>query len=379
MNIIKVGLIGYGRIGKLHSMIYQLIPIILEQNEFVIDMKKICSRKKSDIPFVSSKQVYLPDEVTQDPNIDVVDICTPNFTHEELAIEAIQNNKAVYLEKPLAMSYKGAHSVTREAKKVNVINQTSLIYRFIPGVIGIKEMVQNGEIGEIVNFQIRALHSGYLDAKRPTAWNLKRNTSGGGPILDLGIHVFDFIRFVMGEVQYVISYGDTLIKKRPKYAGSEELTNVDVEDWGRIYIQLKNSGFGTVEVSRVASLMEEETTFEIMGTKGSFRFNLKQPWLIEHYNQGTGVKQFIKYSPDSAFGKHVCNYYPQGSVSMGWYLDAHFACLLNFYHNIRAGRVVHPETPTFDEGLKAQAIVESCYISLQNKNRMQSIDSDNEL
>ncbi len=374
MKIINVGLIGYGKIGKVHNIVNQLTPIILEQEGFFVNVKKIYSRHKVSTPFVSSRQVQSFNEILQDLDIDLVDVCTPNFTHKEFAIEVIQNHKAIYLEKPLALSYEDAQIIADEARKANIINQIGLIYRFMPGLIGIKEIIQNGEIGEIINFRIRALHSSYLDEKRPTAWNLRKSTSGGGPILDLGIHLFDAIRFVMGEVKEVVAYGDTLIKKRPKCKDSKELVDVDVEDWGIVQVQLEGSGYGTVEVSRVASLLEEETSFEIMGTRGSLCFDVKRPWIIEHYDQEANINRLSRYNANSDFGKQVCRYYPQGNMSMGWFINAQFACLLNCYYNIIAEGVVFSETPTFDEGLKAQAIVEACYTSLQNQSRIQVVN-----
>lgn len=371
---INTGIIGYGRIGRIHDMMNRVTPTFDREEKIIVQSLKIYTDEKLDVEENGVRWVSSPDEIFEDEDIAAVNICTPNFTHYKLALDAINTDKAIYLEKPLGLNYEEACNIANEVKQNNNINQVGLTYRFMPGLNGIKEFIQDGLIGDIISFQVRALHSGYLNKNRPIAWNLIKSSSGGGPILDLGIHLFDAIRYVIGETKEVSAVSNTIINKRPKSTHSNELINVDVEDMGHIRILLENSGFGTVDVSRVASIFEEETTFEIMGDKGSLKFDVKNPWTIEYFDQNAGVKKFIKYKPKTDFGKRLVEIYPSGMQSMGWFLDAQYASLYNFYSNIAANKNIFSETPDFNEAKKAQAIVEACYKSIENQGMFLPID-----
>lgn len=361
---LNVGLIGYGGIARVHAMAMALSPV-LQENEKVFPT---ISQLYSVDPVPDYMKTILTDSLDQvinDPCIDLIDICTPNFTHAEIAEKALKNGKSVFLEKPIALNADQAKELCKVAAECGKLNQTGFIYRFMPGVIGLREQIKAGTIGDIIDFKIAAYHSSYLNVNRPLGWNLKKETSGGGPILDLGIHLFDVVRFVLGEVSAVHSFGDTVVKKRPRFAGSNELLPVDVEDWARINLRLTSGVQGIVEVSRVSPRFKEKTCISINGTKGRLTFNVEEPFTLHHFNYYEKVEMCFNYSPETNFGRFVCEYYP-GTSKLNWFMNCQYTCLWSFYKSIIEGRKLYDELPDFTEGLKSQLIVEAAYKSLND-------------
>ncbi|MGX8700505.1 Gfo/Idh/MocA family protein [Caproiciproducens sp.] len=360
MKTIHTGLIGFGRIGRVHALVGEALPLVAEF-PFAVDTRLVYTAESSLPSYAAARHASTPQAIIQDGDIHIVDICTPNDSHYPLGKEAIAAGKAVYIEKPPALNAAQAAELARLAREKSVLSQTGLNYRFLPGVNALREEISKGTLGRITGFTVRALHSGYLNPSRPIGWNLKQETSGGGPLLDLGIHLMDTVRYILGEVKGVQAQMGTEIKERPGSAGASE--PVDVEDWGRAVLWLENGASGTVEVTRVASLLEEVTTFEISGTKGSFFYDIHDPWILQHHSWETGVTRRYRCKPESGFGRHAAALYPSGALSMGWLIDSQFACLANFYGDVAEGRKSYAETPDLSVAARAQKLVQDCYDS----------------
>jgi len=261
---------------------------------------------------------------------------------------------------------KEANLVKEKANEHNVFTQTAFMYRFMPGLIAVRDMIQNGDIGEVINFRIEVLHSSYLNEDRPISWKLKKETSGGGPLLDLGIHMADLVRFIFGDVSAVKAHMDTVIKQRYGNDSNANYQDVDVEDWSVVELFLPKNIYGNLTVSRVASLIEDRMTIEIFGMKGSLKFNINRPGNVRFYSHNKGILKDLYYPILSEYGEYISEIYPSTKTSMGWLIDAHFTSIYNFYHNLSSGEVVYSETPVFEEAVKAQAIIEACYLSAKN-------------
>ncbi|MEC9488694.1 MAG: Gfo/Idh/MocA family oxidoreductase [Halanaerobium sp.] len=276
---IKVGLVGFGSIGRVHTMANLVMPVVLKDLPFKLTLGKVYRKHQEGSLALGEGYATSLEEILQDEATNVVDICTPNHLHREQALGAIEYRKDLYLEKPLGNKYHEAGLLTEEAEEAGVANQTAFVYRFLPAVVSLRDLVREKSIGEIIDFQVVCWHSSYLNRERPISWKLKEETSGGGPLLDLGIHLIDMVRFVLGEVAEVSSEMKTVIKQRPE-KGQEELQEVDVEDWARTRLSLENGIEGIMEVSRVASVLEQKTEFIILGTKGSIKFSTDNPALL---------------------------------------------------------------------------------------------------
>ncbi|SHF33039.1 Predicted dehydrogenase [Caldanaerobius fijiensis DSM 17918] len=358
MNKIKLGFIGLGYIGKIHAIACFAMPLVFPDLPFEVHLGPVYKRDLLSLPHFFEKGVKSIGELLDAEGLTAVDICTPNYLHFEEAMKVIDRGYDIYLEKPIGLNGDEAFKIKEAAIKKNVINQTALMYRFMPAVAQARDMVKNGEIGQILNFKAMMLHSGYLDPNRPISWKMKKATCGGGAIVDMGIHLIDAVRFMLGEITSLRAQSRTFFKQRPSKQGSNIMEDVDVDDWTNVDVELESGAWGSIEASRISAEMEEETRFEIYGTKGSIMISTKHPdYAILYKKQENRMYSGI-YDGEGAFTKYVRTIYPGEKFSMGYMVNMHMASLINFFKNICEGRIVYQETPTFEEAYKDQLILD---------------------
>ncbi len=153
-------------------------------------------------------------------------------------------------------------------------------YRFVPAIQKARRLIESGALGELYRFHAEYLHTGYQDPLRPMTWRMKMAHSGGGAIMDLGSHVIDLVRFLVGEFAEVSTTTRTYVAQRPIAKGSSEMATVDVDDAAWIQSSMKNGASGTVVVSRFATGSADDLRLIIEGSKGSVRFDLMDAnWL----------------------------------------------------------------------------------------------------
>lgn len=367
---IKLGFIGLGFIGTIHSIACFSMPLIFKNLPFEVKLGPVYKNNIEDIPHFFEKGVKSIEEMLEEGDLDAVDICTPNYLHYEQAMKVIEKGIPLYLEKPIGVNGKEAYEIMEKAKEKRIIHQTALMYRFMPAVNQARDMIKNGEIGEILNFKALMLHSGYMDPKRPMSWKMKKATSGGGAIVDMGIHLVDAVRFMMGEIKSLRANSKTYFKKRPVSKGSEIYEEVDVDDWTNVEVEMKNGGWGSIEASRISADLEEETRFEIYGTKGSIKISTKHPRYAVLYKKQENVQIIGDYDTKSKFSEYVESIYPPEKYSLGWMVDLHMASLINFFTNIVEGKIEFSETPTFEEAYKDQVILDKILLSAENNGKV---------
>lgn len=370
MKRIRVGLSGYGGIAKAHSLACVAMGIVFDQLPFEVSLDTVCRRSAEGGRKAFRNIVTSFDELASNRNIDVISICTPNDLHFQQGEEALLAGKSVYCEKPLGLNYREARELAELSRKTGTINQVALIYRFMPAVVTARDYIAQGKLGEIINFKFVFRHKGYLDGNRPVTWRMIGDRSGGGAVLDLGIHMADTMRFMLGEVESVQAHLDTYFKRR---YGDESRTygvDVDTDEYALLNIVLKNGPRGMIECSRVASVLQEDASIEIYGTKGSISISSLNPNYPEIHDQDKGITISGMKPGESDFGRYLRDVYPSAGVSLGTFQNMHTACLCNMFRNIAEGRVLHSETPTFDEAAASQKIIEMALVSNREGNRI---------
>ena len=182
MKKVKVGLIGTGYMGKAHAIAFASVPTI-----FSLDTDVVCELLfDPEIEIAKEKAKawgfnrYTSDwmDLVNDPNLDVVDICSPNFLHREMALASISAGKHVYCEKPLALNSADALEMTLAAEEAGV--KTLVGYNHIknPAVQFAKNIIDSGEIGDVVHFR-GTFNEDYLaDKNSPFSWRLKKSFLG---------------------------------------------------------------------------------------------------------------------------------------------------------------------------------------------------------
>ena len=222
-------------------------------------------------------------------------------------------------------------------------------------------IIENGGIGQPFHFRAYTNHGSYVDPLRPMSWRLRHAIAGGGALADLGIHLMDLTRFLLGEVVWVQCQTRTFIPQRPISVGSAQMETVDVDDWSLCQLGLEKDVCGTIEVSRVAAGSSEESGIEVNGSLGSVRVNFEQPdqlyyFDVRHKQWRHGKLDF----PTPAGLQPLETLWPPSKQSMGYMLNAHLACCYDFLQCVYEQRV---SALNFATALAAQEILEAAYVS----------------
>lgn len=361
----RVCLIGYGGIGKVHAYAYRNLHLYYNVPRPVLTgivAKTESSRSQAmqDYDFAWAKADFA--EAVNSPDVDIVDCCTPNYLHAPIIELAIKAGKAVYCEKPLAVSVSEAKRLHELAAAHSVPNQVAFNYRFLPAVLTAHDLVRKGKLGKIIHFRGAYYHSSYLDRRRAMSWRLQKQFAGGGALYDLGSHVIDLIRFIIGhDYESVSAILHTEITNRPFSDGS--MGTVDVDDLAILQVRTTQGALGTIEASRLASGTEDDLSFEIYGEQGAVRFNLMNPNYLEYFdgNQSraprTGAKGFTHLATSSRFPAPAR--FPNGRSPMGW-LQTHIASQADFLLRFLGQQSYGA---TFADALHVQKVLAAAQIS----------------
>ena len=197
-----------------------------------VRITKVCTRnienaKRASVTYGIPEYTDNEDDIINDPTIDAVDICTPNIYHYSTVKKALLAGKHVYCEKPLTVTYKEAEELAELAKEKKLCAMMVFNNRFLSAVMRAKEIVENGEIGTVLSFEGKYLHSSAADATKNAGWKQNRDICGGGVLFDLGSHIIDLIYYICGEFDSVIGKSQIAYPVRKGMDGRDWETNAD--------------------------------------------------------------------------------------------------------------------------------------------------------
>ena len=314
MKTIRVGLIGTGYMGKAHAIALRSVPAVFPLSakvecEMLAEVNdQLAAEKAIELGFNRSTGDWL--ELVNDPNIDVVDICSPNYLHKEMALAAIAAGKHVYSEKPLALNAQDALEMTLAAEKAGVKTLVGFNYAKNPASQLAKEIIANGEIGEVVHF--RGTHNeDYLaDPMTPFSWRLKREFSGSGTLGDMGSHIIHMAQYLVGDIIAVNGDLQTVIKQRSLPGQPGQVGTVENEDQAHAMVRFANGAIGTIESSRIACGRKMGLTYEVTGTKGTIIFDQERMAELKLITRGSNPSRegfkTILVGPEHPNYKHFC-------------------------------------------------------------------------
>ncbi|PIE34268.1 hypothetical protein CSA56_07725 [candidate division KSB3 bacterium] len=369
MKKIGIGLIGYGGIGKIHTLGYKDIAMYYPGTLPEIDLAAVCTSRPKTAQKAAKEggfRNWYTDHsaLIQSDEVMVVDCSLPNFAHKAVLLEAVAAGKHVYCEKPLAMNGAEAREIAVAAEKAGVQIGMTFNYRFVPALQRAHELVRDGALGQIYRFQAEYLHTGYESPERPLSWRLQHDKSGGGALADLGAHVIDLMRWLLGEFQSVQALTHTYITERPLAKGSQETGPVTVDDGAWLQVKLENGGIGTIEASRFSTGVLDELRFEICGEKGALRFNLMDAnylyWFDTSRKGGAygGEQGWIRLDTNQNYpGASI----PPPRAILGW-SRTHAENQYTFLKAIAAGNSVQPSVC---DGLRTQCVLDAAYTSAE--------------
>jgi len=286
MEEIRIGLIGTGYMGKAHAIAFHALPAVFAPPaRLVCEMlaeatSELAQRGASNLEFERWTSDWRT--LVNDSRVDVVDICSPNYLHKEMALAAIAAGKHVYCEKPLSLSASDSLEMTEAAERAGVKTLVGFNYVKNPAAALAKEIVNSGEIGRVIHF--RGTHNeDYLaDPGVPFSWRLQRRYAGTGAMGDL-CHIINMAQFLVGPMVEVCGDLQTVIEERPIPGGGGAMGRVENEDQAHFLVRFRSGAIGTLETSRVASGRKMGLTYEVTGTKGSIYFDQERMSEIQLY------------------------------------------------------------------------------------------------
>lgn len=269
---IRLGVIGAGMIGNVHMQAFSGLSDEVELAA-VADVYMPLAEQRAAEYNIATVHVS-PQALLEDPTIDAVVICVPNKFHAELSIEALKQGKHVLLEKPMSINSESARAIVEEADRSGKIVMMSHQMRWTPISRAIKEHIDSGAVGRIYNAK-----TGWFRKKGIPGWGTwftRMNESGGGPLIDIGVHMLDLTLYLMGNPKPVSVYGSTYAEFGPKRQGIGNWGTpnwdgyFDVEDLATALIKMDNGATLSLEVSWAvhAAGLSEEPFVHLMGSDG---------------------------------------------------------------------------------------------------------------
>lgn len=296
MKKLNIGLIGAGFMGKAHTVAYSNMPKFFWPAPAMPVFKTICDivpeiAEESKERFSFEKSCTDWRDIVNDPEIDVVSVCTPNNSHAEIAIAALKAGKHVICEKPIASTTEDAKAMVdaaEEVKSKNIISMCAYQYRRVPAIVLAKKFIEEGSIGEILNVRATYLQSWCADPASPLSWRFQKDIAGAGTLGDIATHVIDISQYLAGDIAEVVSSVKTYIDERPVQEGGVDLLGtvklgsdakkapVDVDDENSFLVKFKSGAVGSIEATRNAWGRNNFITVEVHGTEGSIFFNYER-------------------------------------------------------------------------------------------------------
>jgi predicted dehydrogenase len=272
---VGVGIIGYGMMGKAHSYGYTLAPHI-RQLATRPRLRLISGRNRAAVEHAAAaygveRAVTDWREVIESPLVDIVDICTPPGTHAEIVEAAAAAGKAVVCEKPLAADYEGAVRAADAVRRAGVPNAICFNYRRLPALSLMKQLIDEGRIGEPCLWRGIWLSDEFLDPDLPFDWRFERS-QGASTIADLGAHLIDLAQWMVGEIDSVSAQSQTFTTSRRDAAGGSPHA-VDVDDASSALLRFRGGARGTFETAKTCARRPCDFVVEINGTLGTLRFD----------------------------------------------------------------------------------------------------------
>ena len=354
---VNVGMLGFAFMGKAHTFGYlncnrMLNPSVEARLKCITGVGEAQIKEAQQRLGWEDYEVDWHDVIERD-DIDLVDICTPNFVHKEQAIAAAEAGKDILCEKPLANSTEDGKEMLQAVRDNGVKAMCGFTYRQAPAVKLAREMIESGELGEIRHIRADYLQDFIMDPEFPMMWRLRKEQAGSGALGDLGAHITDMARFLVGEIEEVSGTLETFIKERPTGdGGTEEVTVDDAAIW---CARLENGALGKFEATRFAGGRKNYHTWEVNGSKGSIAWDFENMNYLKYWKAGEGNRQGFRTIPATQ---------EEVPGAQGWWPGGHLIgygeCHANQIRELmKALEKDEQPVPTFEDGVQCQAVLDA--------------------
>ena len=288
---LRIGMIVYGFMGRAHSNGYKRVNDFFDL-EYHPVLKAVAARDVAKAKDFADRWGY--ERVESDwkklvaaDDIDVIDICTPNNLHAEIALEAAKHGKASLCEKPLSMDAAEGEKMVIAVEKAGVPNMVWYNYRRIPAVTFAKQLIDSGKLGRIFHYRANFLQDWTISADLPQGgaalWRLDAKAAGSGVTGDLLAHCIDTALWLNGSVKNVTAMTETFVKQR-KHQLTGKVEPVEIDDACAFLCHFQNGSLGLFESTRYARGHKALYTFEINGEHASIKWDLHDLHRLEWFD-----------------------------------------------------------------------------------------------
>ena len=377
-DTLNIGLVGYKFMGKAHSNALARIPMFFDP-ELTIRRRALCGRDGEWARQAAEKLGWEGVEtdwrtLVKRDDIDAIDITAPSNFHKEIAIGAAEHGKHVFCEKPLALTLSDARDMLEAANRAGVRHQIGFNYRFAPALVLARRMIEQNKLGKIFHFRGSFLQDWIIDPEFPKVWRLDKAVCGSGSLGDLGAHVIDAARYLMGDIKTVSGMSKTFVKERPAVTRMTGLTAsaaegapkepVDVDDATGFVCEFECGALGLFEATRFAQGHKNDMRLEINGEKGSIRFEFERMNELHYFSAADepGLQGWRMIQVSEGIHPYWEHWWPAGHV-IG-FPETFVHELYEFAQCIAQGR---PCLPDFADGVKCAQVMEAVDRSIDRR------------
>jgi len=376
---LRIAMIGSGLMAKSHTLAYRNVATVYGQVPFAPRLSLLVDETEE---LASAGAVALGydrwatdwREAIDDPAIDVVDIVTPNWLHLDIALAALGAGKHVYCEKPLALTAVDARRMADAAAAAGVTTLVGFTYLSNPAIALARELIQRGDLGAIWtvrgNFSLDAVS----DPEVPFTWRFDRSRAGSGALGDLGAHVIALAQSLIGPIASVSGQTSTFIADRPEPAGvfgygtaaaaGGSRRKVENDDVTHFMARFQDGASGLFEASRVATGHAFDLAIEIVGSKGSLRFDQQAAHTLglSLPDVDGELRGFREVAVGPNHGDHG-RFWPIAGVPLG----LHELKVIEVHELLQAISQGRPGLPGFDEGASVSAVLDAVELSAKER------------
>ena len=288
---LNIGLVGCGFMGRTHSNAFRQVPQFFDTGHDLV-LKAVCARTRPLAEAFAANWGYETVEtdwrdLVARPDIDLIDIASPNNSHAEIAIAAAEAGKMVACEKPLGASLADSEAMVRAVESAGVANMVWYNYRRVPAVTFAKQLVDEGRLGRIFHYRAKFLQDWTMSSDLPQGgaglWRLDAEVAGSGVTGDLLAHCIDTAMWLNGGISEVSAMTETFIRER-HHLGTGKVQPVVIDDASAFLARFGNGSLATFEATRYARGHKALYTLEINGEHGSIAWDLHDLHRLELFD-----------------------------------------------------------------------------------------------
>src|SRR3954452_3703396 len=363
---LRVGMIGYGFMGRAHSNAYKQVGQFFPSDHRVV-LKAACARDAAKAKAFADQWGYESTEtdwrkLVERKDIDVVDICTPNNLHREIALAAAAAGKAILCEKPLAMNAAEGREMVAAVEKAKVPNMVWYNYRRIPAVTLAKRLVDEGKLGKVFHYRAKFLQDWTIKSDLPQGgqglWRLDVAAAGSGVTGDLLAHFIDTAIWLNGRMESVGAMTEPFVKER-MHNLTGKVEPVGIDDACTFFGKFANGSLANFESTRYARGHKAQYTFEINGENMSIFWDLHDLHRLQVFDykdpdgktRGWKSVHVTDNSPDHPYMDH---WWVPG-LQIG-YEHSFVHQVADFLQGVASGR---PAMPDFKDALRTQYVCDA--------------------